>query len=238
MKNTVRAMSVFALCLGLTVGFSGVASAAVQPTGSITQEGNRVYVDVQGGDEDVFCTAKAKQGMADRAFARVQTVEAFTSATLTFELALAGDYAVSWECYNNQNSYNDGSAAITVANDLPQVSAIGPFEFSTGSANPFASPVPTARLTQVGNDVTWRVIAGDTEVNCRARVYDGGGIATETQTYIVPARVAVNLTMVVPTDGDFTTSWNCFTPSNAWGNEPSPAPIVVPGNVTPQFGSS
>ncbi|WP_141217196.1 hypothetical protein [Rhodococcus sp. 14-2470-1b] len=165
-------------------------------------------------------------------------MEASATATLTFELALAGDYAVSWECYNNENSYNSGSAAITVVNDLPPVSAIGPFEFSTGFADLFASPVPTARLTQVGSDVTWRAIAGDTDVNCRARVYDGGGIVTETQTYIVPARVAVNLTVVVPTEGDFSTSWACFTASNSWGNEPSPAPIVVPGSITPQFGSS
>jgi hypothetical protein len=237
-KTRLRALSVFALCIGMSLGFAGTASAVINPTGAITQAGNRVTVDIQNGDEEVLCTARARQGTADSAFARVQTVPAFSSATLTFELAVAGVYDVSWECFNNQNAYATSGAAIVVANNLPQVSAIGPFEFSTGSANPFASPVPNAQLTQVGNDVTWRVIAGDTEVNCRARVFDGGLNLTETQTYVVPARVAVNLTVVVPYDGEFTTYWTCFTPTATWGNELSPTPITVPGNVTPQFGSS
>lgn len=237
MKTTVRLFSVALMCLVAAAVGPAVASAAVDPIGVISQDGNRVTVTVGNGEEDVRCAANAKQGSEDRAYSAVENVPTYGTATLTFELAVAGEYTVAWECYRDA-TYGAGSAAITVAQDLPRVSAFGPFEFSTGSAEIFASAVPTARLTQVGRDVTWRAVAGDTDVSCRARVFEAIDLVTQTQTYIVPARGAVNLTLVVPADGDYTTDWTCFTQVATWGNEASAVPISVPGNVAPRFGSS
>lgn len=237
MKTTLRLFFVALMCIAASAVSPAVASAAVDPVGSISQTGNRVTVTVDNGEEDVRCTARARQGSEDRAFAALENVPPFTTATLTFELALAGEYIVSWECFRD-DTYGAGSDTATVAQDLPRVSVFGPFEFSTGSAELFASPEPTARLMQVGRDVTWRVIAGDTDVNCRSRIFAGTALAAQTQTYIVPAHVAVNLTIVIPTDGEFTTDWTCFTATQTWGNEAARVPISVPGNVTPQFGSS
>ncbi|WP_143546873.1 hypothetical protein [Rhodococcus sp. 06-235-1A] len=237
MKTQGRLFSVALMCSAATAMSPAIAVAAVDPIGAIAQSGNRVTVSVGNGEEDVRCAANAKQGSEDRAYSAVETVPVYGTATLTFELALAGEYTVSWECYRDA-TYGAGSATVTIAQDLPRVSVLGPFEFSTGSAEIFASGVPTARLTQVGRDVTWRAIAGDIDVRCRSRVFDGTDLVTQTQTYIVPAHVAVNLTVVVPEDGEYTTDWTCFTPTATWGNEASAVPISVPGNVVPQFGSS
>ncbi|MDZ7912891.1 MAG: hypothetical protein U5O16_13840 [Rhodococcus sp. (in: high G+C Gram-positive bacteria)] len=237
MKTTLRLFSVVLICVAASVASPTVASAAVDPIGSVSQTGNRVTVTVGNGEENVRCAANAKQGFDDRAYAAVENVPPYGAATLTFELAVAGEYAVAWECYRDA-TYAAGTGTVTIAQDLPRVSVFGPFEFSTGSAELFASSVPTARLTQVGPDVTWRAIAGDAEVNCRSRIFEDATLLTQTQTYVVPAHVAVNLTMVVPEDGDYTTDWTCFTETATWGNESSRVPISVPGNVSPQFGSS
>ncbi|MGW5288779.1 hypothetical protein [Rhodococcus pyridinivorans] len=202
------------------------ASAAVDATATATIEANSVTWNVQNGDEQNTCTARAKENGADKAYASRTVVSAGESLRLTLPLPVAGVYQVSWECYG-ANTYSTETIEVTIpATQGPSV-LVGSSVISlpSGSAIP-GEAEPSAALTQEGTEAIWKVRAGSTEVNCRSRVFDGPEVA-RTQAYVVPPRVEIELRSDLE-PGDYTTTWVCFTDTESWGNEAAPVAITVP----------